>query len=453
MMLSAALAATPVAAQDPVGQAARERGAAALAARDFAGAEAAYAEALEIERRTAPGSDALGEALYALAYARSWTPGDDAFGLWDEALAVFEANGNWARAAAAAGAAATDHGNASDWTGAAMLARRAVALGEASGQDAALGQALRVLGVTLVEQGEFAAAEPVLERALTVLGGPTADAAAAVLDELGLVYQETHRYDRAGVVLSQAVAVKERVYGPDSYPTAISLNALGALRDAQGRPAQAEALHRRALRLALANGREAAAAAIGSNLGRVIQQQGRHAEAEPVLRRAAEGVETLLGPDHEDTASAWANLAGDLQELDRHAEAAEILRRSLAIYERALGRDHVLTAWTINALARSTAVLEGEAAAGPLYAEALAVSEARLSPGHPDRVRRANDVAEHWLRIDRPNEAMTLIRVTGLSVRERLDRARLGGEHAPMLDRGRRVFALQVRGAWALADR
>ncbi|MBN8530142.1 MAG: hypothetical protein J0M36_13030, partial [Caulobacterales bacterium] len=56
MMLSAALAATPVAAQDPVGQAARERGAAALAARDFAGAEAAYAEALEIERRTAPGS-------------------------------------------------------------------------------------------------------------------------------------------------------------------------------------------------------------------------------------------------------------------------------------------------------------------------------------------------------------------------------------------------------------
>lgn len=452
-MLLAVLVATPVAAQEPAGQAARERGAAALAARDFPAAEAAYAEALEIERRAAPGSDAVGEALYALAFAKARTPGDDAWPLWAEALTVFETNGNWARAAATAGAAAIDHGNGSDWARATALARRAVEFGERSGDDAAQGHALRVLGLTLVEQGELAEAETVLERSLARLGGPTADAAAPVLDELGLVYQETHRYDRAGVVLSQAVAVKERVHGPDSWPVAISLNALGSLRDAQGRPAEAEALNRRALKLALAHGREAGAAAIRSNLGRVIQQQGRYAEAEPELRQAAEGIERMLGPTHEDTATAWANLAGDLQELGRHAEAAEILKRSLAIYETAVGRGHLLTAWTINALGRSMAVLEGEAAAGPLYAEALAISETYQSPGHPERVRRANDMAEHLFRSDRPDEAMALVRTTSDEVRLRLDTARLGGESAPALDRGRRVFGLQVRGAWTLAGR
>lgn len=451
LILLAVLTAGPAAAQDVSAQAARDRGAAALAARDFAGAEAAYAEALAIERRTAPGSDAVGEALYALAFARSRTPGDDAFALWAEAVAVFETNGNWARAAAAAGAAATDHGNGLDWATATTLARRAVELGQRSGDPAAHGQALRVLGLTLVEQGDYAEAEPVLEQSLTLLGGPTADAAAPVLDELGLVYQETHRFDRAGLVLAQAVALKERVHGPDSWPVAISLNALGALRDAQGRPAEAEALHRRALRLAEAEGRQAGAAAIRSNLGRVIHLQGRPAEAEPVLRQAAQGVEALLGSEHEDTASAWANLAAALQDLDRHAEAAAILRRSITAYEAALGPDHLLAAWSLNALARSVAALEGQAAAGPLYAQALAISEARLSPGHPDRVRRANDMAEHLMLSDRPGEALAMARATGAEVRARLDTARLGDENAPALDRGRRVFGLQVRGAWILA--
>ena len=459
LMVSAAmvaiLAATPVRAQTPAGpsegQAARARGAAALAARDFAGAETAYVEVLEIERQAGPGSDALGEALYALAYAKSRTPGDDAFALWAEALAVFEANGNWARAAATAGAAATDHGNAADAAEAMRLARLGVAHAERSGQAAVRGQALRVLGMILGEAGDYAEAEAVLEPSLVLLGGPTADAAAPVLDELGFVYQATHRYDRAGTVLGQAVTLKERLNGPGSYPVALSLNALAMLRDAQGRTAEAETLYRRAMRLAETNGRAAAAAAIRSNLGWAIQQQGRYAEAEPLLRQAAEAAETSLGRNHEDAASAWANLAGNLQDQGRHAEAAAILKDAVARYEATVGRDHLLTAWSLNALARSTAALDGEAAAGPLYAEALAISEARLSPGHPDRVRRANDMAEHWLVQARPDAAMPLIRTTGIAVRARLDTARLGGERAPALDRGRRVFGLQVRGAWVLA--
>lgn len=451
MGAAAMLAAAPAWGQVSDAQAARDRGAAAMAERRWADAEAAYEEALTLTRAETPGTDAVGEALYALAYARSRTPGDDAWGLWAEALAVFEANQNWARAAAAAGAAAIDHGNGSDWPEALRLARLAVTHADRSGDPAAQGQARRALGLSLVEQGDYAEAETVLVQALAQLGGPDADAAAPVLDELGLVYQETHRYDRAGTVLAQAVALKERLYGADAYPVAISLNALGALRDAQGRFDDAERLHRRALKIAEAQGRAAAAAAIRSNLGRVIHQQGRAAEAEPILRQAAEEVEAMLGAEHEDTAGAWANLAGALQDMERHAEAAMVLGDALGRYERSIGADHVQSAWTVNALARSTAALQGPAAAEPLYVRALTLSEARLSPAHPDRVRRANDVAENRLDTGRDDEAMVLIRQTGEAVRSRLDAARQGGESVPALDRGRRVFGLQVRTAWTLA--
>lgn len=423
-----------------------------MADRRWTEAEAAYAEALAAARAAGPGSDAVAEALYALAYARARTPGDDAFPLWAEALSVFEANENWPRAAAAAGAAATDHGNLPDRDEAMRLAGLAVEYADRSGQAAVRGEAQRVLGVQLNGAGDHAGAEAALTRALTLLGGPTADASAPVLEELGLIYQDTDRFDRAGTVLSQALAVYERVYGPESYRVAVALNALGSLRDMEGRAADSEPLYRRALKLAEANGRPAAAAAIRSNLGWSIQQQGRHVEAEPLLRQAAEAVEASLGRNHEDSASAWANLAGNLQDQGRHAEAAAILTDAVMRYEATVGRDSLLTAWSLNALARSTAVLEGPAAAEPLYAEALAISEAKLSPGNPDRVRRANDLAENTLQQARTAEAMTLIRATGAEVRTRLDTARLGGESAPALDRGRRVFGLQVRGAWTLAQ-
>ena len=49
-----------------------------------------------------------------------------------------------------------------------------------------------------------------------------------------------------------------------------------------------------------------------SNLGSNLDRQGRHAEAEPVHRRAMEIGEKVLGPEHSDTATGVANLGSNL---------------------------------------------------------------------------------------------------------------------------------------------
>ena len=241
MILAAALLATSAAAQS----ADEDRIAAALALEqqqrwdEAAVLRGEIAEALSLAQ---PGTTAEGEALYGWAYALARTPGDDAFPVWDRAIAAFDAAGNWARASGAASAAATDRSNFSDHEGAERLARQGVALAERDGGGEIQGQAWHALGVALSETVDYAEAEAALEKAIALHGGRDRVESARSLDQLGVVLQEAGRHDEAGAALAQALALNERVHGPDSYVLAIGLNNLASLRNAQGRAAEAEAL-------------------------------------------------------------------------------------------------------------------------------------------------------------------------------------------------------------------
>jgi hypothetical protein len=54
--------------------------------------------------------------------------------------------------------------------------------------------------------------------------------------------------------------------------------------------------------------------------------RGELAEAEPLLRRALEARERLLGTSHPRVFSTARNLAACLQALERHEEATSLLR-------------------------------------------------------------------------------------------------------------------------------
>ena len=56
-------------------------------------------------------------------------------------------------------------------------------------------------------------------------------------------------------------------------------------------------------------------------LARVLEARGAFAEAEPLLRRALEARERLLGPEHRDTLTAVGNLASVLEQLGKFSEA------------------------------------------------------------------------------------------------------------------------------------
>ena len=62
-----------------------------------------------------------------------------------------------------------------------------------------------------------------------------------------------------------------------------------------------------------------------NNLGILLQDQGKMAEAEPYLREAMEKCRRVLGPDHPNTRISTINTATLLEAQGKHAEAVRLL--------------------------------------------------------------------------------------------------------------------------------
>jgi serine/threonine protein kinase/Tfp pilus assembly protein PilF len=175
--------------------------------------------------------------------------------------------------------------------------REAIVLGDAlypDGHPAAM-EARRQLAATLVDYGRLDEAEPLLEQVLAfqrrVLGARHSDVgstlnsqailawkrgddarAVALLDEavaiwregehegrlagglhnLGMVLRDAGRLAEAEAKLREALAMRERVFGPDHVPVAMSLRLLGEIAIHAGRFDEARAMLERALRIEIA---------------------------------------------------------------------------------------------------------------------------------------------------------------------------------------------------------
>ncbi|CZR62960.1 uncharacterized protein PAC_12857 [Phialocephala subalpina] len=86
--------------------------------------------------------------------------------------------------------------------------------------------------------------------------------------------------------------------------------------------------------------------AILFNVGYVLQQQGKHKEAEATFRRCLEGRERVLGKEHEKTMKIAYWLAVTLEHQGNYQEAENTHRQTLATRERILGKEHEDTLWS-----------------------------------------------------------------------------------------------------------
>src|SRR5579872_5434739 len=77
-----------------------------------------------------------------------------------------------------------------------------------------------------------------------------------------------------------------------------------------------------------------------NNLAALLWAKGDLAAAEPLFRRGLEGCGPLLGEEHPDTLTSVDNLAGLLQIKGNLAAAEPLFRRALAGWERVLGAEH-----------------------------------------------------------------------------------------------------------------
>jgi tetratricopeptide (TPR) repeat protein len=219
-------------------------------------------------------------------------------------------------------------------------------------------------------------------------------------------------YSEARPLFERALAIREKVLGPDHRDTAESLDNFALLLHAQGDLAGAWPLSERALAIrekVLGPDHPDTAHSL-NNLAIVRLEQGDPAETRSLYERALAIREKMLGPDHRDTAESLNNLAHLLETQGDLAAARPLYERALAIDEKILGPEHPNTATSLCNLARLLSKCAHAEDAEPLFKRAIAIGEKVLGLGHPSTQRYRSHCARHFLNTGRATEALSLAR-------------------------------------------
>jgi CHAT domain-containing protein/tetratricopeptide (TPR) repeat protein len=286
----------------------------------------------------------------------------------------------------------------------------AVAPQAAPGQDAAaqtqspaqaanLAEAKRLSdqSIELFEQGKYAEAIPLVQRALALREkalGPKHPDVAEMLSDLGLMYKLSGDYARAELLYQRALAIYEQVQPP--HPLAANtLDNLALLYDAKGDYARSEPLHQRALAIyEQTYGPEHTEVAIAlDNLAEFYKAKGDYARAEPLQARAV-AIYEKLKPGHPGTANALDNLAEVYEVKGDYARSESLHLRALDIYKKALGPEHPDFAIALANLARLYKLKGDYAQAEPLYQNSLDIIKKTLGTEHPHAGTALNYLTE-----------------------------------------------------------
>ncbi len=181
---------------------------------------------------------------------------------------------------------------------------------------------------------------------------------ATSLNGLAEAYRAQGRHAEAEPLHKRALAIRERALGSGHPDTIQSLNNLAGLYHAQGRTAEAEPLLKRVQDLEprttvaepLLGGvqglepqpfGQSSELMEAYNSYNALYQQGRYSEAEPYAKEALRLGTEELGPNDPSVATFLNNLAELYRDQGRYAEAEPLQKRALAIQEKALGPDHL----------------------------------------------------------------------------------------------------------------
>ncbi|MBX3376190.1 MAG: serine/threonine protein kinase [Phycisphaeraceae bacterium] len=257
-------------------------------------------------------------------------------------------------------------------------------------------------------------------------------------------YQALGLYHAALPLQTSALATRRRVLGNEHRDTLTSMSEMGLLLQHQGRLAEAEPFRREALdtyRRVLGEEHRDTVVAIIS-MGSLLEAQGKLAEAEPFYREALEKSRRLLGEEHPNTLMVTNNLGTFLQAAGKFAEAEPYLRDALNKGRRTLGENHPGTLTLTNNL---SAVLKAQGKldeAEPYCREVLDKRRRVLGEDHPGTLVSITHLGSLLQERGKLAEAESLFR-------EAMEKSRrvLGEEHPETLNAiGYMAALLQEQG-------
>lgn len=294
-------------------------------------------------------------------------------------------------------------------------------------------EAARLLDLTgryLYERGRILEADPLLHRALAMrekVPGPEHADTTVSLNNLGLLYHAQGKYEQAEPLYIRALQVREMLLGTDHPDTAIILHNLAALYHAQGKYEQAESTYQQALQIREQTlGPEHPDTAISlDSLAVLYADQGKYGQAELLGRRVLAIKEQILELDHPDIAVSLSNLAGFYHAAGKYAGAVPLYQRARAIFEKVLGPLHLHTATSLDNLAGLYADQGNYIQAEILSRQALRIKEKTLGREHPEVYQSLITLASIYQAQEKFEPAETLYQ-RALTICEKT----LGMEHA-----------------------
>ncbi len=185
---------------------------------------------------------------------------------------------------------------------------------------------------------------------LEARGAAESDEGAELLDLL--VMAARHRNDSsddARRLAERAIALKERLHGPDHPAVADSVYSAGYLRKQAGDYDAADSLYARCLsiREKALSPDDLAIANVMLEIANLRQRQGRFAEAVPAYERALAIREKQLGADHADVASVLHNMGNLRLRMGDYVQSRRHYQRALEIRRKVLGPRHIDVALTL----------------------------------------------------------------------------------------------------------
>jgi tetratricopeptide (TPR) repeat protein len=148
---------------------------------------------------------------------------------------------------------------------------------------------------------------------------------------------------------------------------------------------EAEPLLRRALQIKeqVLGTEHVDVAVLLNQLGRLCCSQGSYTESEPLFERALQIREQALGPDHPLVAETLNGLAIQYAERGDYEKAAPFVQRALRIREQTLGADHLQVAEILNTFGCLYTFLGNYVEAGSALQRAMQIREKVLGAEHP----------------------------------------------------------------------
>jgi eukaryotic-like serine/threonine-protein kinase len=285
------------------------------------------------------------------------------------------------------------------------------------------------IGQTYLDLGIYPEAQKQLELALALhqrVEGPNNPRTLNTTMRLGSVAERQGKYAEAETLESTTAEAMRRVLGPDHPDTLNAMAVLGNVYIAQAKYPQAEAVFSRDLEIERrVLGPEDPQTLRGMhNLGLVYLYVGKYTLAEPLYNQLAEIDRRVLGPEHPATLSALLSLATLYQSQGKYAQAEDLFSQVLEVYRRVSGPEHPDTLLCMGNLAGAYTA-EGKYAVGEaLYIKTAEIQGHLLGPEHPRTLSSRYSLGQTLFYEGKYSEAEALLSQT-TEIRKRV----LGPEH------------------------